>query len=240
MNWLLDIFFVLLFLLIAVISAEKGFVKSIWSTVTIVGAFILAYMFGPVLGDWICNNFVLEHVSKYTFNIVEGLVGASTEQYDISYLFESLPDEFVALVENCGADLEALESQFQLSVTMSKDELYAFSESVALPISRTLANAVGIVAVFLAAVLALWLVGLVVKVIAKIPIVKTIDGILGFAVGVIKGVIIVWIICLIIGIFIEREFMEPGSIEALKLLTDSSHIFKFFCNLSPVDFINIR
>lgn len=240
MNWLLDIFLVLIFLLIMVISTEKGFVKSIWSTVTLVGAFVLAYMFGTLLGEWICDNFVLDHVSKYAFGIVEKLAASSSAQYDISYLFEALPDEFVTLVENCGADLEALESQFSLSVTVSQDELYSFAESVALPISRTLSKAVGIVVVFLAAVLALWLVGLVVKVIAKIPIIKTIDGFLGFLVGLIKGFIVVWIICVAVGIFVERGFMEPDSMEALKLLTDGSYIFKFFCNLSPVNFINIQ
>lgn len=240
MNWLLDVFLVLIFLLITVISTEKGFVKSIWSTVTIVGAFVLAYMFGPILGDWICDNFVLGHVSEYTFDVVETLIAADSEQYDISYLFESLPEEFVALVENCGADLETLESQFVQSVTVSKEELYSFAESVALPISRTLSNAVGVVSVFLASVLALWLVGLVVKVIAKIPIIKTINGLLGFVVGLIKGFIIVWILCVAIGIFVERGFMEPESMEALRLLADGSYIFKFFCNLSPVNFINIQ
>lgn len=240
MNWLLDVFLVLIFLLITVISTEKGFVKSIWSTVTIVGAFVLAYMFGPILGDWICDNFVLGHVSEYTFDVVETLIATGSEQYDISYLFESLPEEFVALVENCGADLETLESQFVQSVTVSKEELYSFAESVALPISRTLSNAVGVVSVFLASVLALWLVGLVVKVIAKIPIIKTINGLLGFVVGLIKGFIIVWILCVAIGIFVERGFMEPESMEALKLLADGSYIFKFFCNLSPVNFINIQ
>lgn len=240
MKWLLDIFLFLIFLLITIISTEKGFVKSIWSTVTIIGAFVLSYLFGPILGAWICDNFVLGHVTEYAFNVVETLVTTSSEQYDISYLFESLPDEFVALVENCGADLDALESQFMLSVTLSKDELYSFAESVALPISRTLSNAVGIVAVFLVSILVLWLVGLLVKVIAKFPIIKTINGFLGFLVGLIKGFIIVWILCVAIGIFVERGFMEPESMEALKILTDGSYIFKFFCNLSPVNFINIQ
>lgn len=240
MNWLLDIFLVLLFLLIAVVSTRKGFVRSIWSSITIIGSFITSYLFGPVLGERICAKYVLPRVSEFTFDKVERLINNSSGQYDISALFETLPEEFITLASNCGANVEELKLKFISAVTVPKEGLYDLADSIALPISRTLSNAIGIILVFMISVVVLWLVGLVVKVIAKIPIIKTVDSFLGFLLGVVKGLIIVWIVCVAIGFFVEGGFMTPQNNEVLKSVTDQSYILRFFCDLSPVNFINIQ
>ena len=239
MNYLLDIFLFLLFLLITIISTERGFVNSVWSSVTIIGSFVVAYMFGGVVGEWICDNFVLKYISEYAYVIVESLIENSAENYNISNLFESLPEEFVTLVENCGADISVLNSQFGSSLTLSQVELYSFAESVASPISQTLSNAIAIVSIFLISLLILWIIGLVVKIIVKIPIIKTLNSLLGFVFGVIKGLVIVWILCVTLSIFVESGFMDPETVEVLNNLTKESYIFNFFCTFSPINFINI-
>ena len=239
MNYLLDIFLLLLFLLITIISTERGFVNSVWGSVTIIGSFVVAYMFGGVVGEWICDNFVLKYISEYAYGIVESLIENSAENYNISNLFESLPEEFVTLVENCGADISVLNSQFGSSLTLSQVELYSFAESVASPISQTLSNAIAIVSIFLISLLILWIIGLVVKIIVKIPIIKTLNSLLGFVFGVIKGLVIVWILCVTLSIFVESGFMDPETVEVLNNLTKESYIFNFFCTFSPINFINI-
>jgi hypothetical protein len=196
-------------------------------------------MFGGVVGDWICDNFVLKYISEYAYGIVESLIENSAENYNISNLFESLPEEFVTLVENCGADISVLNSQFGSSLTLSQVELYSFAESVASPISQTLSNAIAIVSIFLISLLILWIIGLVVKIIVKIPIIKTVNSLLGFVFGVIKGLVIVWILCVTLSIFVESGFMDPETVEVLNNLTKESYIFNFFCTFSPINFINI-
>lgn len=239
MNYLLDIFLFLLFLLITIISTERGFVDSVWSSVTIIGSFIVAYLFSSVVGEWICDNFVLKHISEYAYDIVESLIENNVDSYNIAGLFESLPEEFITLAQNCGADISALEAQFASSLTLSSAELYSFAESVAAPLSQTLSNAIAIVSIFLISLLIFWLVGLVVKVIVKIPIIKTLNSLLGFVFGVLKGLVIVWILCVTLSIFVERGFMDPETVEVLNNLTKESYIFNFFCTFSPINFINI-
>lgn len=239
MNYLLDIFLFLLFLLITIISTERGFVDSVWSSVTIIGAFIVAFLFSGLVGEWICDNFVLNYISEYAYEIVEALVEQSANNYNISALFDSLPDEFVALVENCGADVAMLEEQFGSSLTISADELHTFAESVASPISQTLSNAIAVVSLFIFSLLILWLAGLVVKIIVKIPVIKTLNSLLGFLFGVIKGVVIVWILCVALSIFVEKGFMNPQTVGLMHDLTGESYIFNFFCSFSPINFINI-
>ena len=239
MNYLLDIFLFLLFLLITIISTERGFVDSVWSSVTIIGSFIVAYLFSGVVGAWICDNFVLKYISEYAYDIVESLIENSADSYNIAGLFESLPEEFIALAQNCGADISALEARFASSLTLSSAELYSFAESVAAPLSQTLSNAIAIVSIFLISILILWLVGLVVKIIVKIPIIKTLNSLLGFIFGVLKALVIVWILCVTLSIFVERGFMDPETVEVLNNLTKGSYIFNFFCSFSPINFINI-
>ena len=185
-------------------------------------------------------NFVLKYTSEYAFGVVETLIESNSESYNLSELFESLPAEFVTLVENCGADITTLAAQFGSSLSLSANELYTFAESVALPISKTLSNAIAIVSIFLISLLLLWLIGLVVKIIVKIPIIKTLNSFLGFVFGLIKGLVIVWILCVTLSIFVERGFMNPETVEVLNNLTSGSYIFKFFCSFSPINFINIR
>ena len=239
MNFLLDIFLFLLFLLIVIVSTDRGFVSSVWNTVTVIGAFILAYMFSGIVADLICKNFVLNYVTEYAYGVVAALIESNTATYDISGLFESLPQDFVSLVEHCGADMAVLEQQFGTAVSVSVDDLFEFAESIALPISQTLSNAIAIVSVFLISLLLLWLFGLIIKVIVKIPIIRTLNSLLGFMFGLVKGFIVVWILCVTLSIFVERGFMNPNSVEVLNELTSSSHIFRFFCSFSPINFINI-
>ena len=239
MNYLLDIFLFLLFLLVAIVGAEHGFVRSIWGTVTIIGSFIVAYLLGDIVGEWICGNFVLPYISEYTYDILENLVERSIDSFDISSLFASLPEEFVALVENCGADISALEAQFGSSITLSADELYSFSESVALPLSKTLSHAIALVSVFLISFLVLWLLGFVVKIVVKLPIIKTLDSIFGLIFGVLKGIVIVWLLCVTLSIFVERGFMNPETVEILDNLTKESYIYNFFHSFAFLSFIHI-
>ncbi len=240
MQWILDILFILIFLLMVVIATQKGFVKSIWRIVTVIGSFVVAYIFGPVIGDWICENFVLGHVTSYAYGVVAQLVENNAGEYNVSGLFETLPDEFLQLLSNCGTSVDELSSRFSVTLAVSEEELYSMAEAIATPISNTLSKAVGIISVFLASVLLFVLAGMVLKLVVKMPLIRSLDSFLGFVFGVVEGIAIVWILCVFVGIFVEHSFMNSSSNEVLSCLTEGSRIFRFFCGLSPIDFINIK
>ena len=239
MQYIFDIFLLLVFILIVSISAKRGFVRSVWATVTIVGAFIISYAFGSVLGGLICDDFILPRVTDYTFEIIKSMVTANEGSYNVSELFETLPEEFVILAENCGANVEHLQEQFAAAVTIPEEQLYSFASSLALPISRTISNAVGMILLFIASIIVIAIIGLAVKVITKIPIIKTIDSVLGFILGLLKGVVVVFILCVIAAIFVESEFIGGTTETFFTSLTSNSYLFGLFCEFSPIDFINI-
>ena len=239
MNYIFDIFLLLVLILATAISTKRGFVRSVWASVTIIGSFVVAYAFGPDLGEYFCLDYILPRVTEYTFEIISGMISSTAGTYNISEFFTSLPEEFVLLAESCGASLEYLEKEFISSIAISQESLYDMANAIALPVSRTLSHAVGIIITFFASVIVLTIIGLIVKIISKIPIIKTLDGILGFALGIIKGVVIICIICVAAAIFVECEFMNGEIGTFFKILTENSYIFRYFCAFSPVDFINI-
>jgi len=240
MNWILDCFLILLYLLIVIIVADKGLVRSIWRAVTVVGSLTLSFIFGPVLGEWICDVWVLDHISSYSFGVVADLVEKNSGQYDTTALFDSLPQEFLDLLSRCGADVNSISKDFVPSLTVSESDLYAMARAIATPISNTLSKAIGVIAVFFASVLLLFLLGLILKLFVKLPVIRSIDKVFGMFFGLIEAFVVVWIISLAIGVLIESGYVTNSSSVVISNIAEKSYIFRFFCGLSPIDFINIK
>ncbi len=239
MKFIFDIFLLLIIILVSTVSAKRGFVRSVWSTVAIIGSFTVAYVFGAAVGEYICKDYILKIVTDYTFEIIESLISAPEGNYNLTELFSTLPEEFALLAESCGADLGILSDRFLSSVAMSEEHVYELASSIAEPISRTISHAVGILCSFLLSLVVFAIIGFAVRIIAKLPIVKTLDGVLGLAFGFLKGIIIVCMLCVVAAIFIESEFMNGNVGVYFRALTENSYIFRLFCAYSPIDFINV-
>ena len=67
----------------------------------------------------------------------------------------------------------------------------------------------------------------------------TIDKILGFLLGFIEGAVVIIILCIITAVFIECGFLNNVLGSYFESLTNNSIIFRLFCAISPIDFINI-
>lgn len=240
MNWILDCFLILLYFYIVLVVADKGLIRSIWRAVTVVGSLFLSFIIGPLLGEWICDVFVLDRISSYAFGVVTDLVENNSGQYDTTTLFDCLPQEFLNLLSRCGADLNSISADFVPSLTVSESDLYAMARAIATPISATLSKAIGVIAVYLTSVLMLFLIGLLLKLFVKLPVIRSIDKVFGMFFGFVEAFVVVWIVSLAIGVFIESGCVTNSSSEVIRVIAERSSIFKFFCGLSPIDFINIK
>lgn len=240
MNVILDLVLVVLYLVIIFVCAFRGFVKSIWSMVTIIGSILLTCIYGPIVGDWIHNKYVHDYVSDYVYESVEAIVAEKSGEYYISNVSEVLPEDLLTMLHYCGADIEEIQTRVSSYATVSKDELYSLADTIASPISDTISNIVGFVAVFVCSVIAISLMGLILKLIVKMPVIKSVNFTLGAVLGVVEGFIVLWIICMVIGSLIERGIISAESNETIFYMTESSHLLKFFGELSLLDLINVR
>jgi uncharacterized membrane protein required for colicin V production len=240
MTYILDIILILLFFIIVLASTIRGFVKSVWRTVTVVGAFILAYVYGPFLGAYLCESYVVDYVSDYTFESLTQLIDKEAEGYAGGDIVNDAPEELVELLERYGSDINELRNSFKSGVAVSEEELKALSDSISVPIASTIATIIGIFLVFLGGVLLISLIGLVLRLIVKLPIIRFFDSFLGAVFGIAEAFVIVWVLCLLIGFLVEHGFITGTSTDVIGAMIENSYLFRFFCDLSPVDFINIR
>lgn len=237
MNWIFDVALIVIYILVIVICACRGFVKSIWSTIAVIGAFLAACAFGSTVSELILDNFVYEHVTSYAYESVESIAEESNEGYNVSEIFAAVPEDLVTLFERCGADFDEIKNGLSSEIAMSSDELYEMAENIALPISKAISNIIGFALTFLCSLIALLLLGCILNLVVQLPIIKSINCILGAILGVIEGFFLIWVICLIIGQLFDIGFLNRQSSENLFSIINSSRLVSFFCNLSWIDFI---
>ena len=117
---------------------------------------------------------------------------------------------------------------------------YIISERMNKPVlARLLSEILGCISVFFACFLIMLVVGIIAKSrIRKIPVFNTVNHILGFCFGIVAGVVYVWVICWIISFLVEKH-LAGSSTEYVRIIAENSFIFRFFCNLSPLEYINI-
>ncbi|MCQ2426881.1 MAG: CvpA family protein [Clostridia bacterium] len=242
MNYLFDLILLLGLGITVFVYYKRGFLKSVISVVEIIAAGIFAKIFGPIVTGWF-NNSVLASLKNGVRNvldkIVENVGTIEKPEFNLSKLFEQLPDEFTELIQNTGADLDAISDKFSSMTSATELDLSALSEKIAGPISSTIASVIGFVSAFFVALIVFSIAGALICKLFSLPILRQVDGLLGALLGIIAGIVGMWIFCLIIGVIVEGKlFGEPNAM--LQSIADHSVFLRFFCKISPFDFIKIK
>lgn len=238
MNWLVDIILVAVFVLTVAVCAKRGFVKSIWWLLRAVLSLGAALLFGRYFGEWIMDRFMFEKFTNVVYSSLNGIVNETNGSFDLSELFSSAPESFMSLLERFGADTEALSEKFAGSANASTIDMNNLAADIAEPVARVVSQALGHVAVFLAVFLVITIIGWVVRLIAELPVLRNVNHLLGGLFGVVCGFIYLWVICTAISAFVESGIAENESRQLMQL-AQHSYIFRFFCDFSPLDYINI-
>lgn len=237
MHWIFDIFLVLVFVLVLVIDTKRGFVKAVWGFARAAASVILSLIFGGALGVLFYKIFMLDAVTTTVYSTLEPLIGLTNGSYDISAVFEG-NEGFTALLARFGVTAESLQEKFGGITNATQDTVREMAEHIAAPIADTLSTVLGFVVIFIVSMIALYIVGKVVDLLAKLPVIKTLNSFLGAVFGAASGFIYVWIICLVLGMIIEYR-VAGQTTDSLILMVKDSYIFNFFCRFSPFDFIHI-
>ena len=106
----------------------------------------------------------------------------------------------------------------------------------------TLASKIcGYLAVFLVSSIALFILGFFIGRVKDSLGLKKLDAALGAVMGLCIGLIFIFVICLAVSVIVELNLSGylGEKIEALRKLADESYVFRFFCQISPFDYINI-
>ncbi len=183
MNFLLDLLLLAILAVTVIRYTSRGFVKSVIGAISLVVAFVAAFIFTPELSLWLETNVFAGRVTENVSETICGLAAKGGEIFDLSRLFEDMPADFAALLERYGADTEALAASFGSMDAVAADAAERMARSIAGPVVAGLANVSAFILIFLASLLVLWLLGLLLGLIVKLPVLRTADKFLGFLLG---------------------------------------------------------
>ena len=109
-----------------------------------------------------------------------------------------------------------------------------FAASVATPLANILSNLIAYAAVYLVAMLALWVVFKVLNGIFKLPVLNAINAVLGAILGVVTAIlmlaVITWILTFVLGVV--------GFDSSFSQYVSASHLFTFFGKWEIFGFLN--
>lgn len=229
MKYLVDAIYVAIAVTTIIVFAKRGFFESVFRFGRHIAAGLISYFVGPTVSDFISSKWIYNGIFNVVSNSVEAFLVNTAESFDLAALIESLPflvKQFVdpvALEEKYGATIE--------NFGVIADD---FAASVATPLASILSNLIAYAAVYLVAMLALWVVFKVLNGIFKLPVLNAINAVLGAILGVVTAIlmlaVITWILTFVLGIV---GFDSPFS-----QYVSASHLFTFFGEREIFGFLN--
>ena len=195
MSWILDVLVIAVFLGTIITYTKQGFVKAVLGFGKTLISAIVAAFFGPKLSIFIADKLIGNRIVQQVYSILLSLYSGSAETFDLSQLFEQLPEGFVRMVQTFGGDLSELEAQYGNMTAATEQNLMSFSQSIAQPITRVISDLFGYLLVFLAAYVCFALFASLICKVFEIPMLKQINHVLGFILGFVFGAVNTFIFC---------------------------------------------
>lgn len=229
MKYLVDGIYVLVAVVMIAVFAKRGFFESVFRVGRHVAAGLISYFVGPTVSGFISSKWIYDGIFNVVSEKLETFLVNTAESFDLAALIESLPflvKQFIdpaALEEKYGATVEGFG-------TVADD----FAASVAMPLSNIISNLLAYTAVYLLAMLALWVVFKVLNGIFKLPVLNVINGVLGAALGLIAAIltlaVITWILTFVMGLV--------GFDSTFSQYVSASRLFVFFGEWEIFGFLN--
>lgn len=182
----------------AVNGWRRGFIKSIFSTFSLIVSIVLAVQAMPYIADYLADT----QLYTMVYNGVEGIFDDRLTQVeeDVSQQTETineleiLPDALKdMLISNNSSDIYDA-----LGITQ-------FSEYVASSITSLIMNGISFLLAFLIIYIIIRLIGKALDLISRLPVLHSFNKIGGLLFGLFNGVVHLWIVFVIVTIFSGTE-----------------------------------
>ncbi len=210
MNWIL---IVVLAILIgnALVGLRVGFIKTVFSLVSMVIALILTIWISPNVNDMLKNNdkfyhMINDRVEKMLSLQEEKAASTEDEQY-----IEGLPipkSWKKTLIEN------------------KKDATDNLKEYIAEYVTGVIINALAFILTFVAALIVLWALCFALNIVSKLPLLNQINKLAGLAAGLVHGLVLVWLLFILLTVFGSAKFGQ----EAFVMIEDNAFLSLIYNN----------
>ena len=226
LNFLIDILYLIIFVVNVIIFVKRGFVRSFFKYGRGFMAVVLTFIFGSNVSKLLFDKIVYNKVFMWISAKVSSICASLSADLNADRFFDELPFIVKKLINT-----EAAKEKFGDTVEDICEAANDFSSFIATPLANIISNILGYIITFLIAWLLLLIIGKLLDLMTKLPIFNMLNKILGFLFGVIASIVLLAAVTVIlnfaIGIF--KNFT------VLKLITDSSVLFGLFNKIGLFD-----
>lgn len=219
-NYIIDIAYILVAIAILAVFTNRGFIGSVFKFGKTIIALVLAFTFGPMLGEVFYNKWFYNAIYNGVLSKINSIVDGAVSGIDMKTIFESLPR-----ILRCFINEENLEERFNNGIENISEIADELAVSISSPVAEMVSNFLAYIAIFVVAGLFVVLFGgLISSLVKKIPIINKIDKVLGFLLGVVFAFILLSLATFLLGIVVSLF----GGNETFEGIVSASNLFEFF------------
>ncbi len=229
----LDIIIVAIVLLYVIISAKRGFARTVVELVGFFLAVYLSFTLSGIVAEELYTGAIEPAVTK---SIEENITETASEKTEVIVddIWESLPKVVTNIAEGFGISKETIIDESGETDLIGFEELAEnltdkVLKPVIVPVVKTV---VGILLFGLLMIVVKFLARAVNKIV-NIPLIGGVNRFLGGILGVVKGLLVSYIVCVIISLILL--FTENGFLIFTPENIEGSSIFKLLMGLSPIN-----
>lgn len=196
-NWLFWI--VIAFLAVmAVVGIKRGFVKMVFSLVSLIVTIGLTIIISPYVADFLMESTSLYEIAKEkTGNFIEAIADTVEAEAGESKTIDELP------IPDAIKDLLHKNNNEESYGILGVDNL---SDYIGACVAGMIVNAAAFLATFVVIFIVIRIIVFLLDVISKLPLINGVNRLAGGALGLAEGFIVLWILCLVVTSTAGSEF----------------------------------
>lgn len=227
MSLVFDGLILIVCIIIVVVETRRGFVKSVMHLCSHIAALFVAYAFTPKLSAFLSEHFFLEKVSSGIRDTLKSLTANGEGGYDLSRLFDDVPEPFTQILERYHVSLDSLSDRLEGITGAAEDAVNDLADNIAGGVSGVLSSVCAFLLLFVASLLVLKLVTFILDALFRLPILSTANTALGFIFGVVIALVAAFVLSLLSVKFIGAMSSISPDLFSQDVI-DKSIILKFF------------
>ena len=231
MNFLFDIIIIAIIVFTVYRSASRGFVKSVMSILSLVVAFVAAYIFTDALAEIYNESFIFDAFAGKVSDLLTPVIQKTGEIFDLETLFSDVPEVFSDLLQRFGVEMSSLKETFGTYSSAGAQTVTDMSETIAAPVAFAFSKALAFASVFIGALIAMALVTFLVDLVFKLPGLKKANKFFGFLLGALLGLLYAYLFSEVAVVLIKAGIAYYPNLFNQSII-DNSILLKFFSEFS--------
>lgn len=215
--WLfLDIIIVAIFVVLAVIGAKRGFIKSVLGIGVVIISILITMNFYTYLADFFRGTVVYKNLTDNLNEKIEDYISTTMDEERMKELFDQSPTGISSLLAGFGLTTQQVSEKYSEIILSGEENVsQSIAEYIVAPAANTLSGALAVLVMFVVCIIVLNLVVRLLDMIFKLPVLNFANRAGGFFIGILMAFLFCFVFCTVVnislpylpglGISIDRE-----------------------------------